>query len=159
MWVILVLLNDYVWNYATEMKATFLKIFFYPPLPGVPINLQGAVCINCRAQCFLQLSDRTAAERAHHEATLAFISMIDDTRMETALEKSPLPRENWWLFGLFLSPWRYPPCRERFTLHFIAERRHKHCCSHIQTQKPTTSHIVCTFIANILMLVEGNGET
>lgn len=37
---------------------------FYPPLPGVPINLQGAVCIDYGTQCFLQLSDRTATEKS-----------------------------------------------------------------------------------------------
>lgn len=51
----------------------------------------------------------TPAERGHHEAILAFMSMIDDTGMEAAFEKSPLLREKWWLFGFFF-PDSIPLC-------------------------------------------------
>lgn len=53
------------------------------------------------------LSEGTPAERAHHEAILAFMSMIDDAEMEAVFEKSPLPRENYDC--LDSSPLRAPP--------------------------------------------------
>ena len=56
----------------------------------------------CRTQCFLQLSEGTPAERAHHEAILAFMSMIDDTEMEEEFEKSPLPQEKMMIVWIVL---------------------------------------------------------
>lgn len=81
------------------------------------------------------------------------MSMIDDTEMEAAFEKSPLPREKWWLFGFFL-PDSAPLCLSvgHVHLHYIAECSLKYCCYHIETQTINAnprSPIICNFITNI----------
>lgn len=117
-------------------------------------------------QKHLQDSEFPAALRANTRrespswSTLAFISMIDDTSTETTLEKSPLPPEKWWLFGLF-SPDRTPT---RGQIHITLQGRMQAQILVQQTAKKKKKTTVSlkspqNFISDLLMFTEWNRKT